>query len=59
MQFSWTICLFGAQLTYTNQNLNRYGVNLEPLDIHPKVDMTDEERSDAATEIYADGIDSL
>ena len=59
VQFSWTICLFGAQLTYTNQNLNRYGVNLEPLDIHPKVDMTDEERSDAATEIYADGIDSL
>ena len=59
VQFSWTICLFGAQLTYTNQNLNRYGVNLEPLDIHPKVDMTDEERSDAATELYADGIDSL
>ena len=59
VQFSWTICLFGAQLTYTNQNLNRYGVNLEPLDIHPKVDMTDDERSDAATELYADGIDSL
>ena len=30
VQFSWTICLFGAQLTYTNQNLNRIGINLEP-----------------------------
>jgi len=59
VQFSWTICLFGAQLTYSNQNLNRYGVNLEPLDIHPKVDMTDDERGEAATELYANGIDSL
>jgi len=59
VQFSWTICLFGAQLTYTNQNLNRIGINLEPLDIHPKIDMTDDERGQAATELYADGIDSL
>ena len=29
MQISWTICLFGAQLTYTNQNLNRFGINLD------------------------------
>ena len=59
VQMSWTICLFGAQLTYTNQNLNRIGINLEPLDIHPKIDMTDDERGQAATELYADNIDSL
>ena len=59
VQISWTICLFGAQLTYTNQNLNRFGINLEPIDIHPKIDMTDDERNDAATRLYADRIDSL
>ena len=59
VQFSWTICLFGAQLTYTNQNLNRVGFNLEPLDIHPKIDMADDERDHAATQLYADNIDSL
>ena len=59
VQFSWTICLFGAQLTYTNQNLNRIGINLEPLDIHPKIDMTDDERGPEATAIYADTIDDL
>ena len=30
LQISWAICLFGAQLTYTNQNLNRFGFNLNP-----------------------------
>jgi membrane protein len=59
VQFSWTICLFGAQLTYTNQNLNRIGINLEPLEIHPKIDMTDDERGPEATAIYADTIDAL
>lgn len=59
VQFSWTICLFGAQLTYTNQNLNRFGINLEPLEIHPKIDMTDDERGPEATAIYADTIDGL
>ena len=59
VQISWTICLFGAQLTYTNQNLNRFGINLEPIDIHPTVDMTDDELSDAATQLYSDRIDSL
>ena len=59
VQFSWTICLFGAQLTYTNQNLNRFGINLEPLEIHPKIDMTDDERGPEATAIYADTIDAL
>ena len=59
VQISWTICLFGAQLTYTNLNLNRFGINLEPIDIHPKIDMTDDERNDAATRLYADRIDSL
>ena len=57
LQISWTICLFGAQLTYTNQNLNRIGFNLEPLDIHPHVDMTDEERENS--DFYAGNIDGL
>ena len=57
LQFSWTICLFGAQLTYTNQNLNRIGFNLEPIEIHPKIDMTDEERGES--EFYAGNIDDL
>ena len=57
VQISWAICLFGAQLTYTNQNLNRFGFNLEPIDIHPKVDMTDEERGNS--DFYAGNIDEL
>ena len=57
VQISWAICLFGAQLTYTNQNLNRFGFNLEPIDIHPKVDMTDEERENS--DFYAGNIDGL
>jgi membrane protein len=59
LQISWTICLFGAQLTYTNQNLNRIGFNLEPMDVHPKVDMTDDERGEEARTLYADRLDSL
>jgi membrane protein len=59
LQISWAICLLGAQLTYTNQNLNRFGFNLEPIDIHPKVDMTDDERGEAARELYSDRLDSL
>ena len=57
VQISWAICLFGAQLTYTNQNLNRIGFNLEEIDIHPKVDMTDEERENS--DFYAGNIDEL
>jgi membrane protein len=59
VQMSWTICLFGAQLTYTNQNMNRIGINLEVMDIHPLVDMTDDERSDEAASLYSDSLDSL
>ena len=59
VQISWTICLFGAQLTYTNQNMNRFGINLETIDIHPHIDMTDDERGPEATQMYADQIDSL
>ena len=59
LQISWTICLFGAQLTYTNQNLNRIGFNLEPMDVHPKVDMTDDERGEEAITLYTDRLDSL
>ena len=59
VQISWTICLFGVQLTYTNQNLHRIGINLEVMDMHPKIDMTDGERDDAAVTLYGDRIDSL
>ena len=59
VQISWAICLFGAQLTYTNQNLNRIGFNLEDIEVHPKVDMTDDERGEEARERYSDRLDSL
>ena len=60
VQISWTICLFGAQLTYTNQNLNRIGITLEPeTAMHPLVDMTDAELGEEAMELYSDRIDSL
>ena len=59
VQISWTICLFGAELTFTNQHMKRMGFNLEQHDFHPYVEMSDDERSDAAINHYADGIDSL
>lgn len=59
VQISWTICLFGAQLTYTNQNLNRFGINLEPIEIHPKIDMKDDECNESAIQLYSDRMDSL
>ena len=59
LQISWTICLFGAQLTYTNQNLDRIGINLDEITMHPLVDMTDDERDEAARELYSDRLDSL
>ena len=59
VQISWAICLFGAQLTYTNQNLNRIGFNLEDIEVHPKVDVTDDERGEEARELYSDRLDSL
>lgn len=33
MQISWTICLFGAQLCYTNQNLEEFALLAEPDEI--------------------------
>ena len=59
IQMSWTICLFGAQLTYTNQNMNRVGIHVEVMDIHPLVDMTDDELSDEAARLYSDRLDAL
>jgi len=59
VQISWTICLFGAQLTYTNQHLQRLGVNLELGDIHPYVEMGDDERDDRSVAMYAEGLDGL
>jgi membrane protein len=59
LQISWTICLFGAQLTFTNQNLDRIGINLDEINMHPLVDMTDDEINEAARELYSDRLDSL
>ena len=60
VQISWTICLFGAQLSYTNQNMNRIGINLEPeTEMHPLIDMTDDDRGEEAMVLYSDRIDSL
>ena len=60
VQISWTICLFGAQLTFTNQNMNRFGINLEPeTAMHPLIDMTDEELGEEATQLDSDRLDSL
>ena len=59
VQISWTICLFGAQLTYANQNLDRIGINLDEIVMHPLVDMTDDETDEAARELYSDRLDSL
>ena len=59
VQISWTICLFGAELTYTNQNLKRLGINLESSDVHPYVEMGDDERDDRSVAMYSDGIDGL
>lgn len=33
MQISWTICLFGAELCYTNQNVDYYDYNTKTSDI--------------------------
>lgn len=33
VQISWTICLFGAELTYTSQNLDYYDYNVKTEDI--------------------------
>ena len=59
VQISWDICLFGAQLTYTNQNLNRYGINLEEEDFHTYIEVTDDERSDSSIAVYSDGLEGL
>ena len=59
VQISWTICLFGAQMTFTNQSLKRVGFNVEKFDMHPKVDFSDEESDDRSVAMYADSIDGL
>ena len=59
VQISWAICLFGAQLTYTNQNMKRLGFNIEGTDIHPFVEMGDDERDDQSVAVYSDSIDGL
>ena len=59
VQISWTICLFGAELTRTNQNLKRLWVNIEDTGFHPYVEMGDDERDDASVAMYAEGLDGL
>lgn len=59
VQISWTICLFGAELTYTNQNMNRLGINIEQPDFHPYIEMDDDELSESSIQHYSDGLDGL
>lgn len=59
VQISWTICLFGAELTYTNQQMKRLGINIEQPNYHPYVEMSDDERDEGAISNYADGLDGL
>ena len=59
VQISWTICLFGAELTFTNQQMNRLGVTIEQPDFHPYIEMGDDERDDQSVAMYAEGIDGL
>lgn len=59
VQISWIICLFGAQLAYSNQRLKRLGFNLQEPDVHPLVEMGDDERSDQSVAMYSDGLDGL
>ena len=46
VQISWTICLFGAELTFANQNLKRFGFNIGESNPHPYIEMGDDERDD-------------
>ena len=59
VQISWTICLFCAEMTFTNQQLKRFGVNLGETGFHPYVEMGDDERDEASIAMYADGLDGL
>ena len=59
VQISWTICLFGAEMTYANQHMNRLGFNVENPDSHPYIEMGDDELDDQSLLMYADGIDGL
>ena len=59
VQISWTICLFGAELTFTNQHLKRMGFNLEEPDFHPLVEIDENGVDESSAKVYADGIDDL
>ena len=59
VQISWTICLFGAEMTFANQHMNRMGVNMMRPDAHPYIEMGDDERDDQSLSMYAEGIDGL
>ena len=59
VQISWTICLFGAEMTFANQHLNRMRINVGLPDSHPFVEMGDDERDDRSVAMYAGSIDNL
>jgi membrane protein len=59
VQMSWTICLFGAELTFTNQQMKRLGINLEEPDFHPMVEVEENGCGENAVKAYSDGIDGL
>jgi membrane protein len=39
--------------------MNRFGINLDDINMHPLVDMTEDETNEAARELYSDRLDSL
>ena len=59
VQISWTICLFGAEMTYANQHMNRLGFNVDNPYSHPYIEMGDDELDSQSLSMYADGIDGL
>ena len=59
VQISWSICLFGAEMTHTNQYYNRLGFNVMHPDAHPYIEMGDDERDDQSVAMYSEGIDGL
>lgn len=59
VQISWTICLFGAELTYANQHYKHLGLSFGLDNMHPYIEMGDDERDDQSVAMYANGIDEL
>jgi membrane protein len=59
VQMSWTICLFGAELTFTNQQMKRLGINIEQPDFHPSADSDVDQSNDGTAALVSGVIDDL